>query len=94
VLLVYSVITIHATSHYVKFFHFEASTGYQNRFKSSSLGSTSDSWLRVKSTSEWFDMCESKGREMIVRHLLALVQWAQDDTPEEEEDVEMEDESD
>jgi hypothetical protein len=36
-------------------------------------------------------MCESKGREMIVRHLLALVQWALEGAPGEEEDVEMED---
>jgi DNA-directed RNA polymerase specialized sigma24 family protein len=103
-LLAYSVITIHATSHYVKFFHFEASIGYQHRFKSfwqdDDDHSDSESWLHVRSTSEWFDICTSKGREMTVRHLLALVQWVRDEAPEEkedvetEEDVEMEDESD
>ncbi len=38
----------------------------------------SDPCLFVESTSEWFDIKERNGRKMIVRHLLALVEWARE----------------
>ena len=75
----------------MKFFHFEASTNYLESFRSLSLDETSDSWLHVKLTSAWFDICTSKGREMIVRHLPALAQWAHKETEQDEDGVMGED---
>lgn len=73
-----SVITIHAARHYVKFFHFEVSPFYLESFEELSPVAPGDteSYLLVN-TSEWFDIATKRGREMTVRHLLALVKWAQ-----------------
>ncbi len=65
----------------------------------------SDPYLFVESTSEWSDIKERNGRKMIVRHLLALVEWARETAAQFEQqtggeynregddsDMEMEDE--
>ena len=61
-------------------FHFKVSDTYRESFVDESLSPTvdSDPYLLVESTSEWFDMKERIGRKMIVRHLLALVEWARE----------------
>ncbi|AEO70395.1 d7e97f78-b2a0-49c4-900a-46db6049e10d [Thermothielavioides terrestris] len=86
-----NVITIHATRHYVKFFHFQASPSYLQRVASLSPEDTAGPCLSVKS-SEWFDLGTKKGREMTVRHLLALVKWARSVATEEDEAGEEEEE--
>lgn len=73
-----SVMTIHATGQYVKFFHFHTPSSYLQNFESLSPSEDSELYLFVKSTSEWFDIATRRGREAIVRHLLALAGWARE----------------
>ncbi|KAK4034278.1 hypothetical protein C8A01DRAFT_39245 [Parachaetomium inaequale] len=77
-----SVTTIQATKHYLRFFSFEPSApSYLRRVDSLSAandGSLEGLHLVVKS-SEWFDIGTKTGREMVVRHLLALVKWAHEE---------------
>ncbi|KAK3300396.1 uncharacterized protein B0H64DRAFT_428476 [Chaetomium fimeti] len=72
-----SVITIHATRHYVRFFSFAPSApGYTADIVALSPNDNgSDLFFLVNST-DWFDITTKGGREMIVRHILALIQWA------------------
>jgi hypothetical protein len=74
-----SFITIIAVKSYVKFFHFKIPDSFSNKFETLSpteREKDSSSFLFVDSTLGWFNIGTRKGREEIVRHLLALVAWA------------------
>ncbi|KAH6650723.1 hypothetical protein F5144DRAFT_637876 [Chaetomium tenue] len=78
-----SVITIPATSHYVRFFSFEPSSPeYLTQLEHLSPTDDSGPYLWV-SSSDWFDISEKEGREMVVRHVLALVTWAHENMRKE-----------
>ncbi|KAH6853783.1 hypothetical protein B0I37DRAFT_409920 [Chaetomium sp. MPI-CAGE-AT-0009] len=91
-----SIITIHATRHYVRFFSFETTLSYLSQLESLSPNDHSNLYFSVKSTN-WFDIATEEGREMTVRHLLALVQWAhkkmEDGSNEEINQEDMENET-
>jgi hypothetical protein len=95
----YSVITIQATRHYLRFFSVEPSAPSYLR-SVDALSAANDRSMEglhlVVKSSEWFDIGTKEGREMIVRHLLAVVRWAHDELDNDadedlNEDIYMED---
>ncbi|UKZ48025.1 hypothetical protein TrVGV298_002261 [Trichoderma virens] len=69
-------ITILATAHHIKFFHFEISNEYLANYENMSTFDPRNScFLRVHST-VWLDVKIASHREHIVAHLLALIAWA------------------
>ncbi|KAK5997891.1 hypothetical protein PT974_00257 [Cladobotryum mycophilum] len=75
------IICIVAIKHFVKIFHFKIPDRFGNVFASLSLSDDDDdatdekSFLWVDST-VWFDATTRAGRKYFVRHLLALINWA------------------
>jgi hypothetical protein len=59
------------------FLSFECSPSYLEAFESLSPDDDSDLYFSVAS-SDWFDITTERGRRMAVRHILALVEWADD----------------
>ncbi|KAK5998273.1 hypothetical protein PT974_00647 [Cladobotryum mycophilum] len=70
------LVVILASTHFIKFFHFETTPEYLEGYEAADVGAVEDScFLRIGST-KWFDMKMADHRESIVSHILALVNWA------------------
>ncbi|PGG95053.1 hypothetical protein AJ80_10032 [Polytolypa hystricis UAMH7299] len=86
-----NIISIVAVKYYIKIFHFNITDDFVYHFKT--LLPTDESpdmstYLKVDST-VWFDMRELTGRKYFVRHLLALVAWADTITNSEDSEDSM-----
>ncbi|KAK5994819.1 hypothetical protein PT974_03203 [Cladobotryum mycophilum] len=74
------VISIVAVKHYIKIFHFKITPQYLRQFerlRPTQETQDTDTFLHVQTT-KWFDVSGRKGREYFVRHLIALISWADD----------------
>nr|KMM72765.1 hypothetical protein CPAG_09058 [Coccidioides posadasii RMSCC 3488] len=73
-----NIVSIVAVKYYIKLFHFNITNDFIRCFKTlhpTDANSDHSTYLMVDSTA-WFDMREVAGRKYFVRHLVALVAWA------------------
>ncbi|KAK2802819.1 hypothetical protein FQN50_007225 [Emmonsiellopsis sp. PD_5] len=90
-----NIVSVVAVKYYVKMFHFNITEDFTHRFETlhpADANTDLSTYLKVESTI-WFDMRESTGRKYFIRHLVALVAWADaaHETGMNFEDSELED---
>ncbi|KKZ64276.1 hypothetical protein EMCG_09738 [[Emmonsia] crescens] len=73
-----NIVSIVAVKYYIKIFHFNITDDFIHCFKTllpTDKNLDMSTYLKVEST-VWFDVSEPTGRKYFVRHLSALVAWA------------------
>ncbi|KAK2803531.1 hypothetical protein FQN50_006966 [Emmonsiellopsis sp. PD_5] len=88
-----NVVSILAVGHYVKFIHLSMPDEFNKEFDSiepTERNASLDTYLHIFPT-KWFNVATSTGRKHVVRHLLALIAWADGLYQEQTEDDPMDD---